>query len=267
MTSINHIRRDILIRNFGTIVPNCDTEKDFQYAMSNMQLSLHDNIPCLIKVEGCEDFLYIGSVGVAYNQESLDRYGITYILNATYNMLFKYSDNPNYKYIRVPIRDSRSQSIVEHFEECFRFIEEARNSRSKVLVHCHQGKSRSTAIICAYLMMCHGMSFDDAFKAVKIARPIAKLNDGFSRQLREYEVALRNGTHDMVAAASAPTTNTPTYSNINAPIAVRASSIIPSSSPVAATATSSPMTVVMDKATDTAANGTSNGHSSNGMQC
>ena len=117
--------------------------------------------------------IFIGSVGVAYNQESLDRFGITYILNATYNMLNKYEhiidssgdDNNNngniqnsndsnnsrnnpqdssasnhkYKYLRVPLRDSRSQSLMDHFEPCFRFIEEARCNQAKVLVHCHQG--------------------------------------------------------------------------------------------------------------------------------
>jgi hypothetical protein len=111
---------------------------------------------------------------VAYNQESLESFGITYILNATYNMLNKYeniidtngySDNMQntndhtltingsnsprvsstyshkYKYLRVPLRDSRSQSIIEHFEPCFQFIEEARCNQAKVLVHCHQGQS------------------------------------------------------------------------------------------------------------------------------
>ena len=43
----------------------------------------------------------------------------------------------------------------------------------------------------AYLIHHTGLSFDDAFRAVKSARPIAKLNDGFTRQLREYEAALR----------------------------------------------------------------------------
>ena len=43
----------------------------------------------------------------------------------------------------------------------------------------------------AYLIHHTGLSFDDAFQAVKSARPIAKLNDGFTRQLKEYEASLR----------------------------------------------------------------------------
>ena len=55
------IRRDILIRNYGTIVPQYanDAEKEFQYAMANMHLSLHDNIPCIINIEN-NNFLFIG---------------------------------------------------------------------------------------------------------------------------------------------------------------------------------------------------------------
>ena len=60
------IRRDILLRNFGTIVPQYanDPEKDFQYAMANMQLSIHDNIPCIINVEN-NNFLYIGEIYIS----------------------------------------------------------------------------------------------------------------------------------------------------------------------------------------------------------
>lgn len=61
------IRRDLLLRNFGTIVPQYvnDDEKDFQYAMANMQLSIHDNIPCIINVEN-NNFLYIGKIYFLY---------------------------------------------------------------------------------------------------------------------------------------------------------------------------------------------------------
>jgi hypothetical protein len=59
------IRRDILIRNYGTIVPQYanDAEKEFQYAMANMQLSLHDNMPCMINIEN-NNFLYIGKIAI-----------------------------------------------------------------------------------------------------------------------------------------------------------------------------------------------------------
>ena len=57
------------------------------------------------------------------------------------------------------------------------------------------GKSRSTAVIMAYLMQYVGLSFDDAFRAVKSTRPIAKLNDGFTRQLKEFEAALNQDVH------------------------------------------------------------------------
>lgn len=54
--------------------------------------------------------------------------------------------NYKYRYLRVPLRDSRSQNIIAHFEECFQFIDEARCNQAKVLVHCHQGNNLNYAL-------------------------------------------------------------------------------------------------------------------------
>eukprot|EP00118_Oscarella_pearsei_P008055 m.40617 g.40617 ORF g.40617 m.40617 type:complete len:74 (+) comp32986_c0_seq3:663-884(+) len=47
------------------------------------------------------------------------------------------------------------------------------------------GISRSTAIVCAYIMKAKEMSFDEALDLVKSHRPSAKPNEGFAKQLRE----------------------------------------------------------------------------------
>lgn len=55
------------------------------------------------------------------------------------------------------------------------------------LVHCVGGRSRSPALIVAFLMSSRGLSFSKALSLVKARRPVASVNEGFQRQLRAYE--------------------------------------------------------------------------------
>jgi protein-tyrosine phosphatase len=38
--------------------------------------------------------------------------------------------------------DKESTNLIQHFDECFNYIEEAKRSGGGVLVHCFVGKSR-----------------------------------------------------------------------------------------------------------------------------
>ena len=64
-----------------------------------------------------------------------------------------------------------------------------------MLVHCYAGQSRSVAFVLAYLLAAQGMSFARAWDAVKLARPCARPNAGFMRQLADY--ASRMGRLDL----------------------------------------------------------------------
>ena len=54
--------------------------------------------------------------------------------------------------MRVPIADTETEDVNVHFEKVFHFINGAIKNETGVLVHCHEGKSRSVALILAYLM-------------------------------------------------------------------------------------------------------------------
>ncbi len=55
-----------------------------------------------------------------------------------------------------------------------------------VLVHCNAGVSRSASVVIGFLMSQEKMSFDEAFSAVKTARPHIQPNPGFMSQLKKY---------------------------------------------------------------------------------
>ena len=63
----------------------------------------------------------------------------------------------------------------------------AADAKNAVLVHCHAGMSRSAAVVVGYLMKAHRMTLAQALAAVRAARPIVDINEGFMRQLRVWD--------------------------------------------------------------------------------
>ena len=55
-----------------------------------------------------------------------------------------------------------------------------------VLVHCYGGRSRSAALVCAFLMSSLGWTYDCALSVIQAGRPVASINSGFEAQLKAY---------------------------------------------------------------------------------
>ncbi|KAK1395193.1 Dual specificity protein phosphatase [Heracleum sosnowskyi] len=142
-----------------------------------------DDVPCQI-----EEGLYLGSIGAANNKSALRSLNITHILNVA-------SSKPPYpdefKYKIVDVQDRHDVSISRYFDDCFSFIDEAKEMGGKVLVHCFAGISRSVTVIVAYLIKKRGLSCLEALKHVKSKRAIASPNPGFLLQLQNFERSLR----------------------------------------------------------------------------
>jgi rhodanese-related sulfurtransferase len=59
--------------------------------------------------------------------------------------------------------------------------------RTKILVHCAMGKSRSATMVTMYIMKKFGLPFKTALKLVKERREKIDINSGFLNQLEEFE--------------------------------------------------------------------------------
>jgi predicted protein tyrosine phosphatase len=60
-------------------------------------------------------------------------------------------------------------------------------------VHCYAGVSRSSAIVCSYLMWKFRWTLKKALTFLTFKRIVAKPNDGFMRQLQDVETKLGLG--------------------------------------------------------------------------
>ena len=90
----------------------------------------------------------------------------------------------------VNILDIPSANLKQHFKSSFRYIKDAIDQGGCVLVHCYAGVSRSATIVIGYLMQEHGMSLKEAIKHVKKIRNFIHPNEGFYRQLLQFQKEL-----------------------------------------------------------------------------
>ncbi len=81
---------------------------------------------------------------------------------------------------------------MKYFNEAFDFINNAKDNKCTILIHCQMGKSRSATILIAYLMKFYNYSYDGAFNYVKKLRKIVNPNAGFVKQLKLFEKFVKN---------------------------------------------------------------------------
>ena len=118
--------------------------------------------------------------------QSLLSSGVTDIVN-TAEMVVQCKYPDYFEYYAVRMRDSPCENIMNYFPHCVAAVERARKKRGGcLLIHCHQGVSRSCTLIGAYLMWRDGLSQPEAIDKVREARGVARPNPGFLIRLDEW---------------------------------------------------------------------------------
>uniref|UniRef100_A0A672NGZ1 protein-tyrosine-phosphatase n=1 Tax=Sinocyclocheilus grahami TaxID=75366 RepID=A0A672NGZ1_SINGR len=134
--------------------------------------------------------LYLGSQRDVLNKELMTQNGITYVLNAS-NTCPKPDFISDSHFMRIPVNDSYCEKLLPWLEKTNEFIDKAKVSNCRVIVHCLAGISRSATIAIAYIMKTMGLSSDDAYRFVKDRRPSISPNFNFLGQLLEFERGLQ----------------------------------------------------------------------------
>uniref|UniRef100_A0A8C9VLX8 Protein phosphatase Slingshot homolog 1 n=1 Tax=Scleropages formosus TaxID=113540 RepID=A0A8C9VLX8_SCLFO len=169
------------IRNELEQQMNCNLKEYKEFIDNEMLLILGQ----MDKATLIFDHVYLGSEWNASNLEELQDLGVGYILNVTREI-----DNffpGTFAYHNVRVYDEEATDLLAHWNETYNFIVKAKKNQSKCLVHCKMGVSRSASTVIAYAMKEYGWSLDKAYNFVKEKRSVARPNNGFMRQLAEYE--------------------------------------------------------------------------------
>ena len=166
------------------------------------------------------DRLLIGGEDQAADGATLALTGVTHVVNCTNNLPNHFEradhDGPdanantnaaglNLKYFRVSAKDLDNVMIDVFFDAAVGFIKAALDEapETKVLVHCHAGRSRSATIVLAYMIAELGHDLASAHAVVKAARTSVSPNFGFWMQLVRYELEVRGSNSSWPAQYSA----------------------------------------------------------------
>ena len=129
--------------------------------------------------------LFLTGVG-GMTKENFVRNRINFVINATL-------EAPNLcmngvKTLRIPVDDTPEDDIYLYFvsvaDHIARHLEQ---KKGNIVVHCVAGVSRSTSLVLAYLIKHKRMSLHQAYNHVHIRRPVIRPNNGFFKQLIEFE--------------------------------------------------------------------------------
>ncbi|EAR97541.1 dual specificity phosphatase domain protein (macronuclear) [Tetrahymena thermophila SB210] len=94
-------------------------------------------------------------------------------------------------HIKFEIYDTPTADIKQFFKQATLFLKEKiLEQKQNVLVHCHQGASRSATIVIAFLMKCLKWNYDRSYSHIKRIRNVVQPNKGFVNQLKMYEKEL-----------------------------------------------------------------------------
>ncbi|XP_059179822.1 dual specificity protein phosphatase 19-like [Centropristis striata] len=138
-----------------------------------------------LRVGVVRPFLLLASQDAAHDIDTLQRHKVSHVLNVAYGVTNLFPDQLIYKTLQI--LDLPDTDITSYLGECSSFIDQAQEQGGVVLVHCNAGVSRSSSIVIGYLMLREGLSFNDAYGKVKLARPSTRPNPGFYQQLQTYK--------------------------------------------------------------------------------
>ena len=139
--------------------------------------------------------LYLSCRKAASNRVGLTANNISRILNVT-SEESEYQHLDGFSCFQIAVEDSHEVDMLQYLPNAFAFIEEARNSNEKVLVHCHAGMSRSVTVVIGYLMKFYGHTLNTAYDFVRQKKSNISPNFSFLQQLIQFESSLRTSPSD-----------------------------------------------------------------------
>ncbi|KAJ7698091.1 protein-tyrosine phosphatase-like protein [Mycena rosella] len=135
--------------------------------------------------------LYLGSLAAACEPDLLRTHHIRHLVQVLEVPWAPADSTADYACYRIDIEDSARAALRPHLAGACDYIRGALRAGDNVLVHCHQGVSRSASIVIAYLIRERGMSYQEAHTLVRRQRRCIRPNAGFETTLREWETACR----------------------------------------------------------------------------
>ena len=146
-------------------------------------------------IDKFSNYLYIGNIYTALNEDILREHNIEVVVNCTTDIPFLETDLIKDGY-RCPLEDDKSKeqndNMLESFDSILDIIKKHIESRQNVFVHCRAGVQRSATIVVGYLMKYNQMSLEQAMTYLKYIRDcVFYPQANFIEALKTYEQTLK----------------------------------------------------------------------------
>jgi dual specificity MAP kinase phosphatase len=129
--------------------------------------------------------LQLGTQRESLNEAQLIASGITHLLCVTNS--FPPPEDPNLKFLHVPISNYGDSELRGAFRRCIDFIESSRLDNGNTLLFCQFAQNRSPTIAIAYLIAIERKSLLDAYSFVKKIKSDIYPHESYLKQLSELE--------------------------------------------------------------------------------
>jgi hypothetical protein len=157
-------------------------------------------------------WLFLSGKGPSQDADALERMGITCVVNCAADVcpnVFEASPAASVApipwdltYVTLYLLDSNGQDMFALFARIVDVISTVQRTGGRVLVHCHQGISRSATFVLAYLMWSARLRFQPALEYLRLLRRIVCPNAAFMCQLLEWEKHLNGLRRDALVPAT-----------------------------------------------------------------
>ena len=90
-------------------------------------------------------------------------------------------------HLYVHAHDNGTANLIRHFPKIVEFVDKCLKDKAKVYLHCGAGISRGPTATTAFIMWRYKLPAAEALQMMKRARPAARPNVNFVKQLKEWE--------------------------------------------------------------------------------
>ncbi|KDN40248.1 phosphatases II [Tilletiaria anomala UBC 951] len=134
--------------------------------------------------------IWVGPAESGKNLENLLRLDISSIvvLRSPCEALFLKPRFPDqFQYLVLDVHDRQDQNLISIYPSFRDFVDASRVQGQRVLIHDDGGMSRAPAMAAMYVIDKRALKFQDAISMIQYRRYCIHINQGFVRQLKEFE--------------------------------------------------------------------------------
>ena len=147
----------------------------------------NNQIVCFVASSDINEIIphvYLGNYVPAQNCLLLKEYKITSILNVAIEISDAFCP---IEHVYLPLYDNLEQNLFYIFPKIVTWINQTINLQQNIFIHCAAGKSRSVALLMAYLVFKYNINCYEALYLIKQKRPEINPNFSFLNQVCVWE--------------------------------------------------------------------------------